>query len=219
MTTPAAPWWHTHDADVAALAKAYRAMPPRLDIVARVRRPAGRVLDLGCGGGATGAALKERALATAVVGVELFEPAAAIARERLDVVLAADVETLTAESFDEQFDHVLCADILEHLRSPHRLLVMAAAWLAEEGRVVAHVPNVAHHSVIRQLLAGHWRYAESGILDRGHLRFFTRPEIVELFTGAGFVVESVEASFPKRLLERFRTPGYYVVARRPAQTT
>jgi 2-polyprenyl-3-methyl-5-hydroxy-6-metoxy-1,4-benzoquinol methylase len=152
-----------------------------------------------------------------VVGVELFEPAAELARTRLDEVLVADVETLDADTFSRPFDCVVCADILEHLRAPHRLLRVVREWLRPDGLVVAHLPNVAHHSVLRGLLGGSWRYAEHGILDSGHLRFFARSDIVELFTGAGFAIESLQASYPKRMLERFRTPGYDVVARSPAQ--
>ena len=89
------------------------------------------------------------------------------------------------------FDAIVCADVLEHLREPERLLEQAREWLAPDGRLIASIPNVRHHSVVRSLLQGNWTYESAGLLDRTHLRFFTRREIEKLFHRAGFAIEGM----------------------------
>jgi hypothetical protein len=78
--------------------------------------------------------------------------------------------------------------VLEHLRDPAAALVALRCSLAAGGQVVISVPNVAHAWVRLSLLAGRFDYAERGILDRTHLRFFTRRTLGALVTGAGLRV-------------------------------
>jgi GT2 family glycosyltransferase len=110
---------------------------------------------------------------------------------RLDQVITGDVERLNPPFPPGSFDAIICADILEHLREPGRLLRQARAWLAPGGSVVASIPNVRHHSVLCSLLQGNWTYEPAGLLDRTHLRFFTRREVEKLLTRAGFAVEGM----------------------------
>ena len=160
---------------------------------ASVPTSARSVLDIGCGAGRLGEALKARQPAE-VVGIELNEAAAAAGRQRLDEVLVGDVERLELDFPPGSFDAIVCGDILEHLRDPDRLLRQARSWLAPDGRLVASIPNVRHHSVVRSLLEGNWTYESAGLLDRTHLRFFTRREIEKLFFRAGFAVEELRSS-------------------------
>jgi GT2 family glycosyltransferase/tetratricopeptide (TPR) repeat protein len=119
------------------------------------------------------------------------EEVAQAARERLDQVLAGDVEALEIHFASDDFDAVVCADVLEHLRDPGRFLRRARDWLRPEGRLIASIPNVRHHSVVRELLEGNWTYEPAGLLDRDHLRFFTRREIEKLFYRAGFTISEL----------------------------
>ena len=143
-----------------------------------------RVLDIGCGAGRLGEAIKQRQQAS-VCGIELDARAAEAARQRLDHVWAGDVERLDIQIAPGSFDAIVCADVLEHLREPGRLLEQAREWLTPDGRLIASIPNVRHHSVVRSLLQGNWTYESAGLLDRTHLRFFTRREIEKLFHRAG----------------------------------
>jgi GT2 family glycosyltransferase/tetratricopeptide (TPR) repeat protein/2-polyprenyl-3-methyl-5-hydroxy-6-metoxy-1,4-benzoquinol methylase len=162
----------------------------RPEVVALIPETARTVLDVGCGAGRLGEALKARQQVQ-VVGIELNEAAAAAARQRLDQVFTGDVERLELPLPPDGFDAIVCADILEHLRDPDRMLRQALAWLAPDGRLVASIPNVRHHSVIRSLLEGNWTYESAGLLDRDHVRFFTRREIEKLFFRAGFTIEEL----------------------------
>ena len=142
--------------------------------------------------GALGEAIKQRQLAN-VSGIELDPNAGAALRERLDQVWAGDVEQLDLEIPPGSFDAIVCADILEHPRDPGRLLRQAREWLTSEGHLIASSPNVRHHSVVRSLLQGNWTYESAGLLDRTHLRFFTRREIEKLFHRAGFASDGMLA--------------------------
>ena len=152
----------------------------RPEVLALVPETARAVLDIGCGAGRLGEALKARQQAE-VVGVELNPAAAQSARQRLDQVFVGDVEALELPFSPGRFDAIVCGDILEHLREPERLLRHARAWLAPDGALIASIPNVRHHSVVRSVLEGNWTYESAGLLDRTHLRFFTRREIEKLF--------------------------------------
>ena len=152
---------------------------------------ASRILDIGCGTGRLGESIKARQPAK-VVGVEFIPEAAEKAKERLDHVLQGDVEELDQEFEEKYFDTVICGDVLEHLRDPAKLLRRVRKWIRPDGTLVASIPNVRHHTVVRSLLAGNWTYEPAGLLDRDHLRFFTRREIEKLFYRAGFEVRDIQ---------------------------
>jgi methionine biosynthesis protein MetW len=150
-----------------------------------------RVLDVGCGAGALGAALREER-GIEVMGLELSPDAAARARERLDAVVEADLDDLVDLPFERgTFDAMVFGDVLEHLRDPHRLLRALRPWLADDGALVCSIPNVAHWSVVLPLLTqDRWPYADAGLLDRTHVHFFTLTEAQLMLTECGFTVES-----------------------------
>jgi O-antigen biosynthesis protein len=160
----------------------------RPEILALVPETARRVLDIGCGAGRLGEAIKARQEAQ-VTGIELNPEAAVLAGQRLDRVITGDIEELAVDFAAGSFDVITCGDVLEHLCEPDRLLFRAREWLAPDGCLVASIPNVRHHSVVCSLLQGNWTYESAGLLDRTHLRFFTRREIEKLFFRAGFAID------------------------------
>jgi len=126
-----------------------------------------------------------------VTCIEKDPTAAELAQRFCERMIVANVEELDFEAAfgEEQFDVVLLGDVLEHLVDPDTVLAKAATVLAPGGYVVASVPNVAHGSVRLALLRGEFRYSESGLLDRSHLRFFTRQTLAELFRDAGYAIK------------------------------
>jgi len=162
----------------------------RPEVVARVRPAGQRILDVGCAAGAMGAAMLA-AGAAEVAGIEVHPPAAGLARSRLSAVYGYDLDELPELPYpDGYFDVITAADVLEHVRDPAALLRHLRRWLSAAGRLVCSIPNVRHQSVLLPLLVhGRWDYAEAGILDRTHLRFFTVESMRRLLAEAGFVAE------------------------------
>jgi GT2 family glycosyltransferase/SAM-dependent methyltransferase len=163
----------------------------RPEILALIPNDARTILDIGCGAGQLGRALKARQDCN-VYGVELNETAASRARAYLDRVWTGDIELIELDLPDESLDAIVCGDVLEHLREPRDVLRRLSGYLKPNGRLIASIPNAAHHSVIRGLLAGNWNYEPAGLLDETHLRFFTVREIEKLFFRAGFRIERMD---------------------------
>ncbi len=150
------------------------------------------ILDIGCAAGSLGAALKgSRDKRIEITGIEVDPDAAARAKKKLDEVILGDVEQLAESLPSERYDCVIMADVLEHLRDPAAVLKRAAQALTPDGTAIISLPNVRHWSVIRALLEGTWHYADSGILDKTHLRFFTRETMMQLFEEAGLDVANM----------------------------
>ena len=147
-----------------------------------------RVLDVGCGAGHLGRLLKERG--HHVTGIELVPEVAAEAAKCLDAVVLVDVES-ELPFHPASFDAVVLADVLEHLVDPWRVLREIVPLLAPHGVVVASIPNVQNQHIVRKLLRGRWDYTDHGILDHGHLRFFTLKTARDLFARAGLRVTHV----------------------------
>jgi 2-polyprenyl-3-methyl-5-hydroxy-6-metoxy-1,4-benzoquinol methylase len=150
---------------------------------------AGLVVEIGCARGGLGAAHKARHPGCRVYGVEPHGPSAAIAAERLDMVLCGTVEAVDLAFLAGQVDCLVYGDVLEHLVDPWSVLAAHRALLAPGGRVVASIPNVQHWSLLRHLLSGGWTYHDHGLLDDTHLRFFTFASALEMFERAGLRVE------------------------------
>ena len=162
----------------------------RPDLQLLIPSNARMILDVGCGAGALGAALKRRG-AIEVVGVEADSVAAKAAGKVLDWVHLGDIEALDLPYAPGTFNCIVLADILEHLRDPWGVLKRLAPLLAPHGRLIASLPNVRHWSVVRGLLEGDWTYVPAGILDRGHLRFFTLTSGRALLEAAGLTVVEI----------------------------
>ena len=169
-----------------------------------------RVLDVGCGVGNTLAHLKTLGVREAY-GIELDEDTASEAREKADHLLVGDVEELELPYEPGTLDYILLGDVLEHLRDPWRVLSSLVPFLRDGGQVLASVPNVRFYGVSLGLaFLGRWEYAEQGILDRTHLRFFTRRSARQLFEGAGLsILDTACAYGPKRAVFNAITLGIF----------
>ncbi len=200
----------------------------RTDLLDIVPADARRVLEFGCGEGAFAAALKARQPCR-VVGVELDPDAAAVARGRVDRLIAGDVRTLVT-SIDEKFDWIVGGDIVEHLDDPWQFLRDLRGVCKPEGRLLLSLPNIACWPIVRDLLGGRFDYVYMGIACAGHLRFFTRTTIEDMLRIAGWRPVSItpQAEFRIPAFDDFlrelraaevpfsesdlATPGYYVIA-------
>jgi SAM-dependent methyltransferase len=166
----------------------------RDDIISLVPATAKRVLDVGCGTGATGAKLKQLNGIAEVAGIEFVPKAAQIAIQRLDRVLVGDVEAIPLDFPESYFDCIVCADILEHCKDPWELLKKLRSYLSHNGVLIASIPNLRHLVVVLKIIFDRWEYEQEGILDEGHLRFFTFHTIKNMFRKTGFEILSVKTN-------------------------
>lgn len=157
------------------------------------------ILDVGCGEGNTLEWVKKRIDAKWVGGVELHGDAAKIAGNKLDWVKQANIEDAELPFSDESLDLILCLDVLEHLIDPWRTVAKLSRLVFPGGSLIASIPNIRHHSVMLPLLLkGEWSYREKDVLDRSHLRFFTRKSAIALMQSGGLVVTDVLSTKPVR---------------------
>jgi SAM-dependent methyltransferase len=166
----------------------------RLDLLALLPQGGGlRLLELGAGNGATLRAAKALGLASYTAGIDLVEASPPGPGEpEIDLFLSGNVEGGGIDLPTGPFDAVLCADVLEHLVDPWRVVARLAATLRPGGIFLSSIPNVRNHRALRAfVLGGDFRYADAGLLDRSHLRFFCRRNVRELFEGAGLEVETM----------------------------
>lgn len=142
-----------------------------------------RVLDVGCGFATTSARIEK--LGNEVTGIEESAEACAVASSRLSHVLQADLVDAIPQG---TYDAIIFADVLEHLPWPVSVLKRYLQYLAPGGSVIISLPNVGLWSVRLAHLFGSWEYQETGVLDRTHLRFFTRRSARWMIGEAGLEV-------------------------------
>lgn len=161
-------------------------------ILARLGRGQGRrVLDVGAADGF----LAERLAAAGwrVTALEGDPELAARARGRSEAVIVADLDR-EVPAVPGPYDAIVYGDVLEHLSDPLGVLLRLNRSLVPEGVVVVSVPNVAHLWVRLSLLVGRFDYVSRGILDRSHLRFFTRRTLLDLVAAAGLEVAELDVT-------------------------
>lgn len=160
----------------------------RKEIEPLLPKKCGRVLEIGCGSGATLGWLRQNHQAVRTVGIEIAETAAVQARVFADEVHCLDFERHDLPGDEQTFDLVLCLDVLEHMVNPWAVVDrLATRYLATGGTLIVSLPNVRHYSVVLPLLlGGRWNYEDAGLLDRTHLRFFTKATAKALLSHSQF---------------------------------
>lgn len=167
--------------------------------VLRHTRPGDRIFEGGVSTGYLSRRFVEKG--RRVDGAEIDPDAARRAREICDNVWVGDLEHLDVERLGS-YRVMLFGDTLEHLVDPGRLLRRLRPKLDPDGALVVSIPNVANWTMRLRLLAGRFDYSDRGILDRTHLRFFTKRTALELIRSAGFQIVRVQAAVPVPLLTR-----------------
>lgn len=174
--------------------------------VARLVGPSKSVLEIGCGPGSQSRIFSQH-LGCSVVGIEIDPERAAKARQFCKEVHTADLEAtdLTELLGGIKFDVIVCADVLEHLRDPSRLLARLPALMQPDGYLVASLPNVTHASVVFELVHGRFEYGAEGLLDQTHVRFFTLQSAVRLLEGCGFLISDLQRTQVRPKYTEFQT--------------
>jgi 2-polyprenyl-3-methyl-5-hydroxy-6-metoxy-1,4-benzoquinol methylase len=127
-----------------------------------------------------------------VYGVELDFSFAELAKPYTKKMFVGDIELYEwKDYFKEQigmFDYIIFADVLEHLIDPHRVLRELYEFLNDTGVILLSIPNIAHNAIVMNLYENKFDYGETGLLDKTHLRFFTRNSIKEMIQESGYFI-------------------------------
>ncbi len=187
-------------------------------------QPGTRVLDIGAAVGALGSYLRDHKQCV-VDGIEINPEKAEIARPWYRKLVVGDVESIDlVECFARHdYEYIVCADVLEHLRDPGKVLDQLPSLLAQNGRILLSIPNIGHAGVIASLINGEFPYRSDGLLDDTHLRFFTRKSLLEFLREHGFSVSSFrrvtadlrETEFRKHYLDTLPENLYKTILAQP----
>jgi 2-polyprenyl-3-methyl-5-hydroxy-6-metoxy-1,4-benzoquinol methylase len=158
------------------------------DLLAILPRSAQRIVEVGCSSGGLAREFKRLGGSACYTGIELVPEYANLAKRHCDQVLTLDIEAVDVDYLRSTLpcDCWIFGDTLEHLRDPWGLLARIRAVIPAAGCVAACIPNAQHWSLQATLACGALRYQASGLLDKTHLRWFTRITIAEMFENAGF---------------------------------
>lgn len=159
----------------------------------------GKLLEVGAGTGDTLIYAKENGYAKEAYGVELFKLENSNQLSSvIDGFYIANIEDCNLEYADKTFDVIILGDVLEHLVDPYKVIEYLKKILKDDGVLISSIPNIRYYKVIKSIVIdGDFKYTESGILDRTHLRFFCRKNIMKLFEDKGFNVDKMTSDFEK----------------------
>ena len=160
------------------------------ELLALIPKDASQIVEVGCSSGALAREYRKVNPSCRYTGIEIDSEYAETARTWCTRVLVGNIEHMS----DEEFASLLPAtcwifgDVLEHLYDPWTVLRRIRKSLPYDGSVVACIPNAQHWSIQFRLNSGEFRYEDAGLLDRTHIRWFTKTTIVELFRTTGFEI-------------------------------
>jgi len=176
------------------------------DILRLIPPDVKNVIEIGCSSGALAREFKKQSKSTNWIGIEINPTYAELAKRYCDKSLVANIDDCS-ETFYREFSDRDCwvfGDTLEHFRDPWSVLKNIRGVIPANGMIVACIPNAQHWSLIVRLVLGDFRYEESGLLDKTHLRWFTRQTIIELFESQGFrIVEGIPRIFNEPNRDKF----------------
>lgn len=164
-------------------------------IMARIE-PASCVLEFGCAEGRMTRYMKEE-LGCHVSIVELNAEAFAVARQYAEDGVCGDIETGEWQEYfaGKQFDYILFADVLEHLRDPERALAATKDFLKPEGEVLLSLPNIGHNDVLVNLYLNRFEYTSIGLLDNTHVHFWGKNDLAGLAERTGYDIRVLDGVY------------------------
>ncbi len=167
----------------------------RLEIIPLLPAKIDRVFEVGCGSGDTLAYIKSKYGCEFTAGLEIFKDVAEIAKQKVDMVIEGSIEIVEIPIDPNTIDVILCLDVLEHLVDPWTVVQRLHPLLKPDGVLICSIPNVRNFRVLLPLLLqGQWRYLDDGILDKTHLRFFTKKTAIKLAECSGLTVDLIEST-------------------------
>lgn len=165
-----------------------------------------KILEIGAGTCETLIEIKRLKLAREVVGVELIKlEDSQQDSPDIDRLIIGNIENLESDLPKNYFDVIICGDIIEHLVYPEAALRKLHNHLKQDGIIIISIPNFRdYHILYRVVILADFKYTDRGILDRTHLRFFCKKNIISLLTSAEYVTVSIYSMFQFDKAQRTR---------------
>jgi 2-polyprenyl-3-methyl-5-hydroxy-6-metoxy-1,4-benzoquinol methylase len=159
--------------------------------------PKARLLEVGAAGGYTLVAAKALGKCGFCAGIELFSlPGRAQQHPDIDSFHIGNIENDTFPFEPEMFDVILFPDVLEHLVDPWKVLERCLGWLKPGGICIISIPNFQFFKTAFQVfIKGDFAYTNDGIMDRTHLRFFCKPNVMSLANSGPLKLSKIYSSF------------------------
>jgi len=166
-----------------------------LDVYNEIPKFPNKILEIGTGSGALARQVKTAYPNVNYLGVEVSAEYVELSRRYCDRVYFENIENASGELLKEcgSIDVLIMADVLEHLVDPWKFLARLKNWINPSATLIVCIPNVQHWSIQFGLLSGSFDYSDSGLLDRTHLRFFTRKTIIQMFESNGYFIKSIKS--------------------------
>jgi 2-polyprenyl-3-methyl-5-hydroxy-6-metoxy-1,4-benzoquinol methylase len=171
-----------------------------------------RVLDIGTASGTLARMCQDHSLQ--LFGVEPNPDWARLASPLYEKIFVGFIQDAESE-FLTGYNVVVLGDVLEHLPMPEVILQTLVSLQPSGSMFLISVPNIANIWVRLNLLVGNFNYADRGILDRTHLRFFTRNTLSAMLKNTGLEILSINVTpIPLELVSGFflSTPGRWLHA-------
>jgi len=162
------------------------------DLLNLIPETSWKIIEVGCSSGALAKAFKQKNSNCQYIGIEIDSDYIELAKRYCDECLNLDIENVDDAFYlnNSDCDCWVFGDTLEHLRDPWKVLKKIRENIQLNGKVVACIPNAQHWSLKVKLSIGDFRYEDQGLLDKTHLRWFTRQTIIEMFEQVGFKIEA-----------------------------
>jgi 2-polyprenyl-3-methyl-5-hydroxy-6-metoxy-1,4-benzoquinol methylase len=194
----------------------------RNDLISEIDFGPNIILEVGCGNGATIAKLKADGHAIFVAGIEMVAKKELLEKNIIDKIIIGNIEEIELPFEEGFFDIIILGDVLEHLIDPWSTLDKLKKYVKINGKIIISMPNVRNWRVLLSLIfMGNWDYNKSGILDKTHLRFFTKNgmklliknsnlKLIKIYPAniKGFLISKLKINF----LEEYLTSQYIIVA-------
>ncbi|MDX2196356.1 MAG: class I SAM-dependent methyltransferase [Cytophagales bacterium] len=169
----------------------------RKDIISQIpNKKYNKILEIGAGSGDSLIYIKSKFNIEYLVGIELCEiPDSNQKNSTIDKFIIGNIETYDNAEFNNTFDIIICGDVLEHLIDPWQVMKKIYQWLSPGGVFILSIPNIREiKTMYKILIKGDFKYENDGILDKTHLRFFCKKNIVELITSAQLSVKKLTST-------------------------
>lgn len=158
-----------------------------------------KVLEVGAAYGETLYYIKQHKEASEVVGVELFKDLKNIKKyKKLDDLIFGDINDINLSNYNNNFDLIILADVIEHINEPLPVLEKLKSLLKDDGKILISLPNIRHYSAfVKIFLKGSFEYEDNGIFDYTHTRFYCKKDMVRLANKANLKLIKSEGSIKK----------------------